>query len=143
LDNLVVGRPPPHRTGGAEARQGAVDQPGVERLEPSGTESEAVEHTGPEVLQQHVRGLDEPAEHLRAVLVLQVDSDRPLAGVLGEERDAEAPGAELGIGAELPRQVTRARQLHLHDVGAEQRQLVTGERPGKHVGQVQDPDPGE
>ncbi|MNY49082.1 hypothetical protein D3C86_1844750 [compost metagenome] len=47
--------------------------------------AEPLHHAGPEVLDQHIGAGHELAEHLLAARVLEVERDRALARVLGEE----------------------------------------------------------
>ena len=75
----------------------------------------------------------------RAFGVLQIERDRPLAGVLRQERSAHAAAVELGIGAELAREIAGARRLDLDHLGAELRQLIAAERSGQHIGEVENP----
>jgi len=58
---------------------------------------------------------------------------------LRQERRPHAAAIELGIGAELAREVARARHLDLDYLGAELRQLIAAERAGEHVGQIEHP----
>jgi DNA-binding IclR family transcriptional regulator len=72
--------------------------------------------------------------------MLEVDRDRALAGVLGQERDPQVLAAEARVGAELPCQVSGPGHLDLDHVRPEKRQLVARERAGEHVGHIEDAD---
>ena len=65
---------------------------------------------------------------------------RALAGVLREERHAHVALVQLGVGAELARQVAAIAGLDLDHVGAHVRELVASEGAGEHVGEVQHAD---
>ena len=71
---------------------------------------------------------------------LGVEGDRLLVAVLGEEARAHEPLVELRHDAELARQVAVLGVLDLDHLGAQQREVQRGERPGQHVGEVQDLD---
>src|SRR4051794_18835524 len=72
----------------AEALDRRVDQPRVELLERIPAEAEAVERARPEILQQHVRLLDDLLEQPLAVVRLQVEGQAALVGVEQEEKQA-------------------------------------------------------
>ena len=82
-------------------------------------EAEAIHHAGAEILDDDVGGGDQALERGAALRALEIERDRALAGVLGEERDAHVALVELGIGAELAREIAGARHLDLDHVGAE------------------------
>ena len=52
-------------------------------------------------------------------------------------------GVEVGIGAELAREVAGLRHLDLDDFRAEQRKFVGAQRTSEHIAQVKDADPGQ
>ena len=103
-------------------------------------QAEPIHHAGAEVLDQHVGGRDEPLQHVLAAVGLQVERDRLLAAVLGQERRAHQLLVERRVGAELARQIAVLGHLDLDHLRAEQRELVGAERPGQHVGQIEHPD---
>jgi hypothetical protein len=105
LDDLVVGGSPAVGPGGAEAGDRAVDQAGIVGAESLPAEAQPLQDAGPEVLQEHVGVSKEPLEHLPSGVALEVDRHRSFAGVLGQERDAQALAGQLRIGAELAGEV--------------------------------------
>ncbi|MNL23785.1 hypothetical protein D3C87_1451880 [compost metagenome] len=85
LDDLVVGGQVRERAVLAEARDRAVDQARIHSLQVFMAKVEPLHHAGPEVLDQHIGAGHELAEDLLAARVLEVERDRALARVLGEE----------------------------------------------------------
>jgi hypothetical protein len=140
LDDLVVGRGGLHRTLLAEPGDRRVHQPRVDRRQGLVGEAEPSHDTRPEVLDQHVRPLHQALEDRLAILGLQVERHRSLAGVLRQERSAHLGCVEGGVRAQLTGQIASVRHLDLDHVRAHQRQLVRAERPRQDVRQVEDPD---
>ena len=139
LDDLVVGRVELERTVLPEPGDRAIDDVMLDLPERRIAQAEPVHDAGPEILHHHVGGGDEPAERRLAPLrALEIDGDRALAGVLRQERRAHADPIEIGIGAELTREIARARHLDLDHVGAELGELIAAEGAGEHVGEIED-----
>ncbi len=143
LDDLVICRQVSERAILAEAGNGAVDEARIVDAQRIEAQSKAIHHAGPEVLDDDRRAVHEPPKHLLAAHVLEVQGDRALAGILGEERNAHELPIECRICAELARKITRLRDFDLDDVGAEVRELMTAERSGENVGEVKHTDSGE
>src|SRR5690606_28269420 len=96
-------------------------------------EAEAADNAGPEVLDQHVRSLDDPASDQRVVRLFQVERDRPLACVRGDERGAHSlEPAVAPVGAKR----VAAGRFDLDDLRSEQREKVRRIGPGHHVAEV-------
>ena len=139
LDDLVVRGRLAHRAGLAEAGDRAVDQSRVGAVQDVPVVADAVQHAGPEVLEQHVR------------VAHQLLEGRPVAGSLRSSsidffpafwarNEAPMPAwLSAGLRAEPAGQVAVPRLFDLDDLGAEQHQLVAAVRAGQYVGQVEDP----
>jgi hypothetical protein len=138
LHDLVIGRIVPQRSVLPEAGNGAVDEAGLQLAQRVIAEPEPLHHSRPEILDDDIGGAQQAAEHLLAGLALEIDGDRTLAGVLGEERRPHQRLVEGGIGAELAREIAHAGRLHLDDLGAQQRELIGSERPCEHIGEIED-----
>ena len=102
--------------------------------------AELGQHAGPEVLHHDVgllRHLHDDCVHLAA---LEIERDRPLVAVPGEEvrafRAAD-PFGEEGHGAE---HVAGAGALDLDDVGAHVAEQLRGERPLQQMAEIEDGD---
>lgn len=135
LGDLVVARPAAFRAVVTEPADGQDDQSRVEFGEPFGREAQAVQHTGPEVLEQDVGPAHHLLEGLPALVGLQVQRDRPLVAIRRQEVGGFAFGV-LGLNEGRPPGpgvVPTLGALHLDDVGAEVAQhhgrVRTGERP--------------
>ena len=128
----------------AEAGDRQDDQPRVELVQPLDREAQAVEHAGAEVLDQHVAVPDQAGERLAAVVALEVEGDRLLVAVAGQEvrrlavvlRADERRAPAAGV-------VTGAGRLDLDDAGAEVAEHHRGVRAGERPRQVDDDDPGQ
>jgi hypothetical protein len=140
LGDLVVAGAPTLGPVVAEAADRQLHQPRVQLGQHVGAEAEAGQRAGPEVLQQHVRTPQQLGEHRLVVVVLEVEGDRllvavggqevrrlPVAGVRLHERRAPAAGV-----------VPAAGVLHLDHPGAEVAEHHPGVRPGEGPGQVDD-----
>ena len=71
---------------------------------------------------------------------LKIDRDRALVRRLGQEPGAHVGVVQCVIGATAAALVGIVRVLDLDDVGALQRKLVGGKRPGQHMRDVDDAD---
>jgi hypothetical protein len=101
--------------------------------------ADACQDPGAEVLQQDVRVSQQPLEGGPIAGGLQVQLDRLLPGVLGEERGSDAGLVERRLRAEPTGEVTETGSFDLDDLSAEEHQLVAAVRSRQDVCQVQDP----
>jgi hypothetical protein len=106
LDDLVVGRRVAHRALLAEARDGAVDEPGLTAFSVLVAKAQPRHHAGAEVLDQHVGALDQglrstalPASLFRFSVIdflppfcARNEAPMQLAVELGDRCPAGAPG---------------------------------------------------
>ena len=134
LDDQVVARPARLRPRLAEARDRAVDEPGIQRVDGLPAEAEPRERAGPEVLDQHVRAREELPEDRLPRLRLEVERDALLPAVDAHEVGRLAAG-EGGPGAGV---VPLARLLDLDHLGAHVGEEHRGVGPREHAGQVDD-----
>src|SRR5205085_10074089 len=102
-----------------EAPQRAVHEPLVARPQVLRADAELLRRTGAEALDEDVRSLGKPAEDVEAPVAPEVERERPLPGVRGEEEDAR-PARVLG--APCAGLVASAGMLDLDHVGAERAQ---------------------
>ncbi len=101
------------------------------------------QHAGSEVLDDDVGLLGDPVEDLLRFRRLEVDRERALVAVPGEEVGAlraADPAVVEGHGAE---QVALSRPLDLDDVGAHVGEQLRRERPLQQVAEIEDGDVGE
>jgi len=138
LDDLVVGREVSQRAVLAEAGDRAVDQPRVLPKQIGMPKAQAAHYPRAEILHDHVGAAHQATEDLLALLGLEVERDRALAGILGQERDTHVGLVQRRVSAELTRQIACAARLDLNDIGAHVRQLVAGKGAGQHVRQIED-----
>jgi len=104
-----------------------IDEPWVQRVEPLVTDAEAVGHTGPHVLHEHVGAFGELLNDLAPCQRLEVDGDRAFAAV---------PAVEAG---QLAEGVT-GQGLDLRHAGAHVGQHHAGVGAGDVAGEVDDGD---
>ena len=126
----------------AVAADRAVHEPGVLLAQALVADAEAVEHPGAEGLEQHVGVAHQAQQHLAAPLVLEVDADRALVAVQGQEQ--RRAGARLGalvVRRRPAHVVAQAGVLDLDHVGAEVGQQQRAEPAGQQPRQVQHADP--
>ncbi len=157
LRDLVVAGAATLRSVMAEAGDRQHHQRRVEFGQPRHGEAESVEHARPEVLQQHVTAPDEFGQRVPPVLALQVEHDRLLVAVAGQEIggdrlagiDARVTGRRL-IGRRSDERWSPAAgvvavtgSLHLDHPGAEVGEHHRRVRPGKRSGQIDDGDVGQ
>ena len=143
LGDLVVAGALGLRTVVPEAGDREHHQPGVELVQPRDREAEPVEHADPVVLHQHVGALDQPGQHVAVVLVLEVEDQRLLVAVRGEEvrrlarvvRPDERRPPRAGVVA--------GRRLDLDHPGAHVAEHHRGVRAGQGAGQVEDEQVGQ
>ncbi len=141
LRDLVVAGAPALGAVVPEAGDRQDDEARVELEQPRRREAEPVEHARAEVLEEHVRPLDERREVPAPVVALEVERHRLLAAVARHEvrRLPVAPAGRVDEGRAPPAGVVaRARGLDLDDAGAEVGEHHAGVRPGEGAGQVDD-----
>ena len=126
-----------------EAADRQHDQAWVELVEALGREAEPVEDPGAEVLDEHVGPLRQPGEDVAAVVGLQVEDDRLLVAVRGEEvgRDVRVVGADEGRAPAAG--VVTGVGLDLDDARAHVAEHLAGLRSGQGTRQVDDEDAGQ
>src|SRR5207245_3366454 len=76
----------------AEALDARVDQPRVELLDRLVSEAQTLEHTWTEILEQHVTGLQEGAEHVLGARILEIQGEASLVRVEGQIEEAVRVG---------------------------------------------------
>ena len=98
----------------AEARDRQIDDARFALGDRGVAEAQAIDHAGPEALQEHVGTVDQAPQDGAAILLLQVERDGALAEVGGQRI-----GALVAIHhAEIACPVADAGRLDLDDVGA-------------------------
>ena len=123
-------RPRPVR---AVAGDGAVDEPGIDRLQRREPQAQPVHDPGSEPLQDHVRLCRQPLENLLALRLFQVQGQRPLVAV--EDHMVAAVVAQQ---RRPPADVVPALGIfHLDHISAEIRQQHGAERPRQQTRQVE------
>ena len=100
-------------------------------------EAEPVERAGAEILQEHVRLLDQLAEQLLAARRFQVERQAALVGVEQEEKEAVAV---LDVAHVAARHIAALRLLELDHVGAEKAEDLRAGGPRLVVRHVDDAD---
>ena len=100
----VVARPLGIRPDQSIAREGGVDEPGLQGEQRRHVQAEAELAPGQEVGEEHVAPLHEPADEVGALGTVDGDGDRALAAVVDEEGGVERRGTfrELGLAASSP-----------------------------------------
>jgi hypothetical protein len=119
------------------ARDGRVDETGVVPAERLVGEAEPRQGPGAEVLEEDVGPAGQPAHQGLPIGVLQVDRDRALVAVGGQEV-GRLPGHEGR--AVAARVVAAVGLLHLEDARPEVREEHGGEGAGHDAGEVEDGD---
>ncbi len=137
LGHRIVSRPLGIGPGLAESADVAADQPRVHRLQAVVRITEAIEHAGTEVADEHVGAADQRVEGAPAERRAQIDREAALVAVVAAEMRAVEAAAEAAEG------VAAVRVLDLDDVGAEVGEHHPGQRPGDHGRQLDDPDAGK
>ena len=140
LDDLVVGGLQGVGPRLTEARDGAVDQLGIELRQRRVAQAQAVHDAGAEVLHHHVGVLHQAAEERLALGGLGVQRDGSLVAVLGEETRAHELLVQFREDPEFAGQVPVLGVLHLDDIRAQQGQVQRGEGPRQHIREIQDLD---
>ncbi len=111
-----------------------VDEARIERPHGALAETDPLHHPRTEVLHENIGAGDQPAQDLRALRLLEIEGDRPLAAVGRNEQGRELAGRVDRLAA-TPRDVS-AERLNLDDVGALVRQEHGGEWAGHHAREV-------
>ena len=124
----------------AIARARAVDDPRVDGLEVLVAVAEPGQHAGPEVLHHHVGLLGHLHDDRVHLAALQVQRDRPLVAVPGEEVRALRAADPFGEEGHRAEQVAGARALDLDDVGAHVAEELRRERPLQQMAEIEDGD---
>ena len=122
----------------AEALDARVDHTRVDLADRGVAEAEALQHAGPEVLEQDVGRDEERAEDLLPARSLQVESQAPLVAVEGDEEQAVGV---LAVLQDVTCDVALLRLLHLDHVSAKPGQHLSARGPGLIVREVDDADP--
>ncbi len=140
LDKHVLSRPVDIGPFLAVAGAGAVDDPRVYGTEILVAVAELGKHARPEVLHHHIGLPGHLHHHPMHLAALEIEGDRPLVAVPGQEvraLRAAHPFGKEGHGAE---QIASARPLDLDDVGSHVAQKLSGERPLQQMAEIQDGD---
>ena len=123
-------RPRPVR---AVAGDGAVDEPGIDRLQRREPQAQPVHDPGSEPLQDHVRLCRQPLEDLLALRLFQVQGQRALVAV-----EDHVVAAVVAQQRRPPADVVPALGIfHLDHISAEIRQQHGAERPRQQTRQVE------
>src|SRR6185295_14836512 len=129
LGDLIVPGPITVRAGLSEARDGAVDQPRIDRRERLVVDTEPALDVRPEVLDHHVGLAHQALEDLDRPRVLEVERDRALVAMQVEEVEAEGRRVPFDFFA----------RLDLDDVGAHVGELTHRRGTGAGPREVYDP----
>ena len=127
-----------------EAGDRAIDQRGIERAEIVVAEAVFRQRAGLEILQHDVGARRERPHDLLALGIGKIDGDRALAAVDRKEI-AGVAGVAPGLVLEERRSpaagvVTGAGTFHLHHVGAEVGQNLSGPRPCHDAAEIEHAD---
>ena len=121
----------------SKAGDRAVDEPGRPAHQVFGPHTEPVHGAGPEVFDEDVGLLGEPAQELHAPARVEVECHAALAAVDAEEVRAVA----LDEWAIAPRRIASVGVLDLDDLRTEVAERHGAERAGEDAGEVEDGDP--
>ncbi len=120
---------------GPERRQGAVDEPGIERPERRVVDAELLGHAVAVALEHDIRGSHQAIEGFAAQGVPEIDAEGALVAVDGEMQDALA---RAGYAVDRSGRVRRLTRLDLDDVGSHVGQVHAARGPGDEMRQLQD-----
>jgi hypothetical protein len=123
------------RAGLAKAGDPQHDQTRVERVEPLRAQPPPLQHTGPEVLDEHLGIACKGTEDLLALGGTEVE--RHASVVAGDDLPPQA--VTILVRSVRSRRIT-PRVLHLDDVGAEIAEQHGGDRRGIHRADIEDTD---
>ena len=119
----------------AEAADRDVDDVRTELPHGVLAQAHALDRAGTEVLDEHVAARDQPPQRVETGRRLEVDRERALAAVRGEERRARARAVRAQVAHEVA-----LERLHLDHVRALIREHHRRDRTRDHAGQVEDAD---
>ena len=139
LDDGIVPGQVPLRAGLSVAGDRAVDEARVAGRDRVVAEAQLRQAARPEVLDQHVRRVDQTAEHVGAGVGLQIDGEALLAAVQAEKEGAP-PVPERRPGAGV---VALGRLLDLDDLGAHVAEHHRAVGTGEDARQVEHPESGQ
>jgi len=144
LGDLVVARATALGSVVPEAADGQQHQAWVQLAEAVQAEAEAIHDPWPEVFHEDVRPLDEPLEATASLVRLQVELDRLLVAVGGQEvcRDGVVVRSDERR-TPVARLVADARRFHLDDAGSHVAEHHRGVRSGQGSAEVDDNGAGE
>src|SRR4029077_91918 len=136
LHQRLVARAVLARAGAPERGDRAVDEPPVDLRQHVLAEPEGLHGAGAEVLDDHVRVLHQPLDHLDGLRRLQVERDAALVPIEEQVRGGlpvlvRRPGARLVAGPGV---------LHLHDVRAQVGEQRAAPGSGDDAGEIDDAD---
>jgi hypothetical protein len=120
-------------------RQRADDEARASLPEHRRTGTQAIEHSGPELIEQHVVPPGDLQQRLLRALALEVEARAALVAVQREEHPRGVPHHR----GHVPQIVARAGILDLVDLRAQVSEDERGERPRKEPRQVEHPNAGE
>jgi hypothetical protein len=140
LDHVIIGGLPAARPVPAERRDRAVDEARIDRRHRLPTEPQRIESAGTIILDHDVALRDQPLQDRAAGLVLQIESQRALVRGLGQVLRAHAAAVEGAVAAAAAGLIGLQGMLDLDHLGAEQAELIGGERAGQHMGEIDDAD---
>ena len=143
LDGAVIGRRAGIGAGLPVARYRTEDEARPDLLQRLVAEAQPVHGAGLEVLHHDVRPGDEAMHHLAGAGMLEVERQRPLAGVDRQEHRRHAGAPEVVVADQVAALVAAGPLLQLDDIGAHHRQVLGAERAGDHLREVDHPHPVE
>ena len=126
-------------SGLAEAADRAQDDLRIRCGEGRVPDAELVHHARPEALDHDIRGRHHPQQRGATGRRLEVERERALPAIHGEEPARQATLA----GRQAPQVVANAWVLDLHDIGAEIREHHRQERPRQEPRQIEDAGAGQ
>jgi hypothetical protein len=121
----------------AEALDAGEDQARVDLAQHGVAEAQPLDDARAEILQEHVRRLQQGAEDLLAPRLLQIQREAALVAVEGEEEETVGVGS---ISQDVPRRVAFVRLLDLDHVRAQPGQHLPAGRPRLIVREIDHPD---
>ena len=139
LHDVVDGRPVPSWTVLAVTRHRAIDHPRLQGAHALVIETQARHHTRAEILEHHVGLRDEASHRLDRRWMLEIEHQRLLARVHGDEGGSHAVVA--AVGSVVAHGITHARRLDLDDFRAQQSQQVRCVGAGHDMAEVDHPNP--
>ena len=138
VDDVGECRPEPPRAGLAEARDGAVDDVGLDRAHRLVVAAEPADDAGHEVLDEDVGPAGEVEQDLAAPRAREIEAHALLARVHPREVRALVVAARLELMRAPAHLVALARTLHLDDAGAEVGEEARAIGTGEDAGEIED-----